>query len=226
MKAKLYTLTSKTTKEVELPAGLFGRKVKPVVLAQAVRVLTSRQHVTPAKAKTRGDLTRTTAKVYAQKHTGRARHGARSAPIFVGGGVTHGPKGLVGKTLKLTRKMRRLSILGALNLLADSGSVSVIANLDKAPAKTQDLAQLTQKISAKKPILFLTNKPYPTLQQAARNIPNLTLSPATNANTLSLLKTKNLLIDQAALETLETWLLAKKTDKPTKKSSAVTQKTK
>lgn len=216
MKAKLYTTSGKVVKEVSLPMALFGKKVKPLVLAQAVRVLSARQHSGTAFAKTRGDVNRTTAKVYAQKHTGRARHGARSAPIYVGGGVAHGPKGLAGKSLKLTRKLRRLSVLGALNYLATQQKIALIDELDQTTPQARNMAQLIEKTAPGQPVLLLTAQIYPSLSKAAKNVANVTLMPALSTNALYLLRTKYLLVDQKALPSLEAWLIGTEVKKTTK----------
>src|SRR3989338_11153263 len=78
---------------INLPEQLFAAKVNPQLMAQAVRVFLSNQRKAHAKSKTRGEIIRTTRKWYRQKGTGRARHGAQSAPLFVGGAKAHGPRG-------------------------------------------------------------------------------------------------------------------------------------
>src|SRR3989337_4248642 len=101
-----------------LPKDVFEKKVKPVILAQAVRVWLSNQRAANAKTKTRTEVSKTTAKMYKQKGTGRARHGSYSAPIFVGGGVAHGPTGGENWKLKLPAKMTKKALLGALSIRA------------------------------------------------------------------------------------------------------------
>lgn len=209
MKANLYSTSGKLEQEVTLPKGLFEVSVKPEVMAQAIRVLLSRQHTGAAFAKTRGDVNRTTAKVYAQKHTGRARHGARSAPIYVGGGVAHGPKGILPAPLKLTKKMRRLSVLGALSQQGKNHAVSLVSGLDKTPPKANAISSLMQTVAAGQPTLVLTAQSYPEFQRAAANLPTVSLMPATAVNAVKILKAKHLLIDQSALPAMETWLQAK-----------------
>ena len=90
LKTKTYSLKGTKLKETSLPKE-FGQKENLPLLAQAVRVYEERSHIGFAKTKTRAEVNRTTKKVYKQKGTGGARHGARSAPIYVGGGTAHGP---------------------------------------------------------------------------------------------------------------------------------------
>ena len=90
MKIKLYDINAQAVGEVDLSAKTYGVKTDPVLIAQAVRVYLGNQRHNTAKAKNRNEVHGTTKKVWNQKGTGNARHGSRKAPIFVGGGVTHG----------------------------------------------------------------------------------------------------------------------------------------
>src|SRR3989344_3759198 len=103
----------------------FVEKENLPLLAQAIRVYEARLHPGLAKVKTRGEVIASTRKIYRQKGTGGARHGAKSAPIFVGGGVTHGPKGLK-RILTLPAKMRKKALGTALSLKAKEEKVFVI----------------------------------------------------------------------------------------------------
>src|SRR3972149_10697830 len=103
---KVNSYSTKGTKlaAVTLPKD-WEEKMNLALLSQVMHVYQDRLHIGLAKAKTRGEVNRTTKKWYAQKHTGGARHGARSAPIFVGGGVAHGPRPL-RRELNLSDRMR------------------------------------------------------------------------------------------------------------------------
>src|SRR5690554_4960009 len=105
MKLTVITATSKAS-SIEVSDAVFGQKANPTLLAQAVRVYLSNLRQGTSKVKTRSEVSRTRAKWYRQKGTGNARHGARSAPIFVGGGVAHGPNGQQNWTKSLSRKMK------------------------------------------------------------------------------------------------------------------------
>ena len=92
LSAPVFSLAGTAVGNVSLPKETFGAKVNEKLLAQAVRVYSTNQKVMPGSTKKRGEVHGTTAKMYKQKGTGRARHGAKTAPIFVGGGVAFGPK--------------------------------------------------------------------------------------------------------------------------------------
>src|SRR3989344_4073637 len=88
-----FSITGESLKVVTLPVKVFGVKADPALLAQAVRIYLGNQRKSSAKTKTRAEVEGSTRKIYRQKGTGRARHGSIRAPIFVGGGIAHGPDG-------------------------------------------------------------------------------------------------------------------------------------
>ena len=104
--------------------------INKILLTQAIRVYTARRHPGLSKVKTRGEVIASTRKIYRQKGTGQARHGAISAPIFVGGGVAHGPKG-VKRQLSLPKKMRRKALSIALSVKAKEGNLLVVEGISK-----------------------------------------------------------------------------------------------
>lgn len=113
-KVNIYSVKSKRLAEITLPKS-FKEPMNEELLAQAVHVYEASEHYGTAKTKTRSEVARTTKKWFKQKGTGHARHGARSAPIFVGGGVAHGPKGFKRK-LSLPQKMKKKALAIALAL--------------------------------------------------------------------------------------------------------------
>lgn len=206
LKTNLYDHTGKVIKEVTLPNSLFAVKVDPALLAQALHVYRVNSHQGTSRVLSRGEVERTKAKWYKQKGTGRARHGARSAPLFVGGGVAHGPKGLKAANLKLTDKMKRLSTLAVLFKLAQKNQVSLISNLDKISAKTKDLTTLLDQLKSTTRTILLTAKTYENLKRSAKNIKIINLLPYAQINAYALLNTKQLIIDESALELMQKWL--------------------
>jgi len=152
-KANVYSAKGVKKGSYSLPQ-IFGEKENLNLLAQAVRVYDDRKHLGLAKAKTRADVERTKKKVYAQKGTGGARHGARSAPIFVGGGVAHGPKG-VKRVLSLPAKMRKKALAVALSLKAKEGEVVLVDGISSFK-KTSDVQNLLNKVGKEKKVSRFT----------------------------------------------------------------------
>ncbi len=200
--AKTYNLQGEALKDTSLPKEVFGVEVKPVLLAQAVRVYLSNQRRSPAKTKTRGMVAKTTAKMYRQKGTGRARHGSYAAPIFVGGGIAHGPSGEQNYQLKMPVAMRRLAFLGALTSKAVKGEISVVTGADQATGKTKDVAGLFKKLDTKKKTLIITTKSLDKFNRATQNIDQLNIAQVQTVNTYQVLAHKNLIITPESLQEL------------------------
>lgn len=144
LKAKTYSLKGTKLTDFSLPKE-FGEKENLSLLAQAVRVYEERSHIGFAKTKTRTEVNRTTKKIYKQKGTGGARHGARSAPIYVGGGTAHGPKP-IRRVLTLPKKMTKLALFQALSLKLSRKQVFVIGGIDKL-AKTKEARNFLTRIT-------------------------------------------------------------------------------
>jgi large subunit ribosomal protein L4 len=142
-KANVYSAKGVKTTPYSLPQA-FGEKENLNLLAQSLRVYEDRLHPGLAKAKTRAEVERTKKKWYRQKGTGGARHGARSAPIFVGGGVTHGPRG-IKRVLELPSKMKKRALNVALSLKAKEGQVILVDKISTL-TKTADVQNLLNKI--------------------------------------------------------------------------------
>ena len=221
--ANLYDHTGKKTKSITLPKEVFDVKVSPQLIAQAIYVYRANQAQKTSSTQSRGEVSLTKAKAYRQKGTGNARHGAKSAPIFVGGGVAHGPKTIRSARKRLNTKMRRHAIAAVLTGLAKAGSISIISNASKLPKKTQAIHKLFKKINEDESrTLLLLKQNYRELLQAAKNLNGLTLRQYNLTNVYQLLNTKHLIIDQDSLESIVSWLTGKASvavKKGTKKSA-------
>ena len=145
-KTNLLGLTGRKVGQINLPSEIFGAKINEPLMAQAVQAYLSNQRKAKAKAKHRGEVTGSRRKIWRQKGTGRARHGDRYAPIFVGGGVAHGPTGEENYSLKLTRKMRRVALISALSAKWKEQKILFVENLGTIEPKTKKAAQLLVKL--------------------------------------------------------------------------------
>lgn len=195
-----YSVTGEKKGMVSLPEALFGQKPNTVLLAQAVRVFLSNQRSAHAKVKGRGEIQSSTRKIYKQKGTGGARHGSRSAPIFVGGGIAHGPHGIENYDLVLPRTLRKKALISALSARAQNGSV-FIAEFDKVETKTGKIAKALQKMALKKPLTMVYTEN--EVWQAGRNITNLNLITAGKVSAYHVLLGNSLIVTPRALEALE-----------------------
>ena len=145
-KANVYSVKGVKGQAITLPKN-FSEKENKILLAQAIRVYENRLHPGLSKTKRRGEVIATTRKVWRQKGTGRARHGARSAPIFVGGGKAHGPTG-IKRRLVLPKKMRQKALNIALSMKASNGQVIIVDNTSSLK-KTKEAQSLIDRIISK-----------------------------------------------------------------------------
>lgn len=208
----VYSITGAASGSLTLPKEVFGQEVNKGLLAQAVRVYTANQKNYTASTKTRGQVQGSTVKIYRQKGTGRARHGANTAPIFVGGGITFGPKPRK-VVLDLPKKMKRAALISALSDKANEKLAIAVDNVEKLTGKTKQVTQFLQKVMDKntKSALIVTASAEKNLQQAVRNIPNVTVLSANLINIYEVLRHQTLILTKDAVSKLET--VTKKVEK-------------
>ena len=145
-KIDVYSIDASKKGDILTPAN-FKEKLNLELLSQAIRVYGDRKHPGLNKTKTRGEVRISTRKIYRQKGTGFARHGAKSAPIFVGGGIAHGPT-VIKRILTLSSKMRKKALAMALTAKLEDGDIIAVDSL-KFFKKTKEVAKFIDKISKK-----------------------------------------------------------------------------
>lgn len=183
---------------------VFKAKINQALMAQAVRVYLSNQRQASAKAKDRNDVHVTHAKVWRQKGTGRARHGSRNAPIFVGGAKAHGPSGTQNYYLKLSKKQRQASLRSALSLKFKEGKILVVAGLDKLELKTKKFNQVVAKLKLEpNRILLLLDKSQSKMRRAIKNLPFMASDLPNNLTTYSVLSSRTLIFTKEGLKCLD-----------------------
>lgn len=195
----------KIIEKPKLPKEIFAVEVKPQLLAQAVRVYLANQRQGTQSVLTRAEVNRTRKKFQKQKGSGNARHGDRKAPIFVGGGIAFAPKPR-DYTLKLSAKMRRMAINGALTEAAKANKLSVVSGLEKLAGKTKELAQFLNYelgisgVSSPSSLmnyghtLIITDKTRENVWRAGRNIEGVTVLPFNQLNTYEVLKARKIIL--------------------------------
>jgi len=187
----VYSMLGKEAGTLSLPKDIFGSKVSKQLLSQALRVYMTNQKVFTGSTKTRGEVTGTTAKMYRQKGTGRARHGAKTAPIFVGGGIVFGPKPRKS-TLELPQKMKKAALRSALSEKQTNGQVLSVS-LENSTGKTKQMVGLLSKLKVKS-ALIVTNEKSDNVYRAARNIPGIDVLPVSLINAYEVLKHEHLIL--------------------------------
>lgn len=202
LKVDVVDITGKVVETVELPEEFFGGKVNSVLMAQAVRVYLANQRLGTATTKTRGEVDGSTRKIYRQKGTGRARHGGVRAPIFVKGGIAHGPKQR-DYSLALSKNMKKAALVSALSAKVSAGEVAVIAGLTKVE-KTQAAAKALAHTgySKKAKMLLILPKHDEKLFKAVRNLAGMNVMPVQLLNTYEVLRAKQVVFMKEAVEVM------------------------
>ena len=205
MNISVKNMSGEEVRTMELPSSIFEAKINRDLMHQAlVRQLANARQGTH-KAQSRGEVSYTTAKMYRQKGTGNARHGSKRAPIFVGGGVAHGPK--VRKYTKdMPRKMRRAAIRSALSVKAADGEIIVLDELHMDTAKTKTAVSMMNTLVADDSALVLLAERDVNVEKAFRNVADVMTLRASYLNIRDLLGHDKLIMPLAALENLESFL--------------------
>lgn len=199
---KIYNTAGKVTGSVTLPKAIFGLKPSNKLLAQYVRVYLANQRQGTQSTKTRAEVIGSTRKIYRQKGTGRARHGDRKAPIFVGGGVAHGPKPR-DFSLKINKKQKKKAFQNALSARFDD--IYIMGNLLSLGPKTASVQKTLKnlELGEKKILLVYPNDKSENLYLASRNLRNCTAKNVASLNTYDLLNAEKIIMAKECLETLE-----------------------
>ncbi len=209
----LYNINGEKTGTIKLPDSLFGVKFNKQLIAQAIRVYLSNQRQAPAKTKSRGEVTGSGRKIYKQKGTGRARHGDIKAPIFVKGGIAHGPTGKQNFKLKMSKAMKKKAFLSALSKKVADSQFIALEGLEKIEPKTKKMVQVLQTIQEKvvknekkaklKATLVLPDMKADNIVRSAKNISNLTIRSAKMLNTYDVLNNNLLIFVKDTVKALE-----------------------
>ncbi len=197
--------TSKNEK-VRVSDALFASATSKLLLTQAIRVYLSNLRQGTSHTKTRSEINRTKKKWYKQKGTGNARHGARTPNIFVGGGVSHGPRGIENWVKTLTVKSKLLALKLAFS--AQKSNLFLSKDIASLKGKTAEATKLLSAASTKnEKVLVVLAKNSELVLRSLRNMENVLVMTADRINALHVAMADKIVIDLAALKILEERLL-------------------
>ncbi len=198
-------LRGREVDQVELPSDIFEAPINVGLMHQAYVRQMANARLGTHKTKTRGEINRSKAKWYRQKGTGRARHGARTAPIFVGGGVAHGPQPR-SYAKDMPKKMRREAIRSALSAKAADGEIVVVDSLYIEQPKAKLMADALANLVGDSSALVLVAAADENVQKSMRNLQDKYSLRASYLNVRDLLKYDKVVIPLDALEQIKSWL--------------------
>ena len=211
MNVSVFNMAGEEVGNVDLPESVFEAKVNRGLMHQAlVRQLANARQGTH-KAKGRSEVNRTTAKMYRQKGTGKARHGSRRAPIFVGGGVAHGPKPR-SYVKDMPRKMRRAALRSALTVKAGNGDIVVLDNLSLDKPKTKDMVAVLDRLAKDSSVLVLLSELNENVDKSIRNLANAKSIRTSYLNIRDLLGYDKVIMPLSSLEALNGFLAVESLD--------------
>lgn len=197
-----FDMAGKSAGTITLPKEIFGQTPNQNLLTQAIKVYSSNAIKKTANTKTRSEVRGGGKKPWRQKGTGRARAGSSRSPLWVGGGITFGPR-TKNVRLQLPQKMRHKALIYALSQKAQANQIRVIVNIEKVEPKTKIVANLLNKLGIKGKTLLVYSQNPPAggqnLKLATRNIQNLLVFTPNNLNAYEVLKINQLLLSKEAI---------------------------
>ncbi len=205
MKFPVYNMAGEEVNSVELPAGIFQANINRGLMHQALVRQMANVRLGTHKVKGRSEINKSTAKIYRQKGTGNARHGSRRAPIFVGGGVAHGPQPRK-YTKQMPRKMRRAALRSALTVKAENGEIVLLDKLSLEAPKTKEMVAIVERLVEGDSTLVLLADHDENIEKSARNLSDVKTLQASYLNIRDLLGYEKIVIPLAALQVVTGFL--------------------
>lgn len=202
MKAEVYDLNGEVVEQIELNEAVFALPLNQAVVHQAmVRQLANGRQGT-ASTKTRGEVSGSTRKLYAQKHTGRARRGDIKSPLLRGGGVAFGPKPRSYRQ-SMPKKMRRLALKCLLSAKIREGNMRLVKELDFKEPKTKDMVNVLSSLGIDSSALIVTGQSTPNVTRSVANLTDIKVVPSALINVLDLLSYEMLVATVPAVRNIE-----------------------
>ena len=203
MKLQVMNIEGKKTDNIEISDKIFSLKPSNNVIQTILDWQMNKFKSRTAKTKQRNEIAGSTAKIYAQKGTGGARHSSRKAPIFVGGGVAHGPKGAVYRIKKVNKKVKKLGLLHLLSQKNKVNSIFVVEDFKKEILKTKFFNNFLVKNNLTNSLFISDKNSKLMITKCTRNIPNLKIIDQEGTNIYDLLKYKNVIFTTTSIKSLQ-----------------------
>ena len=207
MKINSISINGKIT-AFEIPEKIFSSGINNKLISQVLYSQIANSKPRLAKTKQRNEIKGSTAKIYAQKGTGNARHASRKAPIFVGGGVAHGPKGNVYKVININKKEKKNSLISAISQKTKDKNLIIFEDVKEKINKTKEFNQFLKKNKINNALIVVDLKTKKNIELSARNIANIKLIEAFYLSTYDILKYKQIMFTKSSIKELEKRLLA------------------
>ena len=203
MKIETFDINGKG-KSIEIAEKIFSAKVNEKLISHAFYSNNANTKLRIAKTKQKNEIIGSTKKIYAQKGTGGARHASKKAPIFVGGGVAHGPKGGGNyKVRKLNKKEKKLSLISIFSKKNKDKLLSVFEDFKTKISKTKEFSEFIKKYQIENCLIVADKNSKKNIELSARNIPNIKITMVEFLNIFDVLKYKKIIFTISAIKIIE-----------------------
>jgi large subunit ribosomal protein L4 len=189
---------------IEVLDKIFSSKVNKKLVNSVLYKTNANYKGRHAKTKQQNEVSGPTSKIYAQKGTGNARHASRKAPIFVGGGVAHGPKGeLSYKKRKLNKSEKKQSIASLITDKYKNNNLLIFSNFSTHIKKTKEMNLILKKFEISNAIIILDKTSKDNVEKSMRNIPNIKVTDINHFSAFDLVKFKKIIFTETSVKELE-----------------------
>ena len=189
---------------IEVLDKVFSAKINKRLVSAVLYKTNANYKGRHAKTKQQNEVSGPTSKIYAQKGTGNARHASRKAPIFVGGGVAHGPKGeLAYKKRKLNKSEKKLSIASLLSEKNKDKNLMIFNDFSSEIKKTKEMSQIVKKFDITNSLIILDKSSKDKIERSVRNIPNIKVTDVNHFSAFDVVKFKKIVFTESSVKELE-----------------------
>jgi len=189
---------------IEVLDKVFGAKINKKLVDNVLFKTNANYKGRHAKTKQQNEITGSTSKIYAQKGTGGARHASRKAPIFVGGGVAHGPKGeLAYKKRKLNKSEKKLSIASLITEKNKLNNLLIFNDFGSEIKKTKEMNSIIKKFEITNSLIVLDKLSKEKIEKSVRNIPNVKVTDINHFSAFDIIKFKKVVFTESSVKELE-----------------------
>ncbi len=192
------------TDSIEISDKIVAAKINNKLVSNVLYKSNANYKGRKAKTKQKNEIKGSTSKIYAQKGTGNARHASKKAPIFVGGGVAHGPKGETSyKKRKLNKSEKKLSIASLITKKNNLKDLVIFNDFEKRILKTKEMNSILIKFDAKNSIIIADKKSKENIFKSVKNIPNVKITDVNHFSAYDLAKYKKIIFTETSIKELE-----------------------
>ena len=189
---------------IEVLDKIFSAKINYKLVSSVLYKTNANYKGRHAKTKQQNEVAGPTSKIYAQKGTGNARHASRKAPIFVGGGIAHGPKGqLAYKTRKLNKSEKKQSIASLISEKTKNKDLLVLNDFNNQIKKTKEMNLILKKFEITDSLIILDKSSKEKVEKSMRNIPNIKVTDINHFSAFDMIKFKKIVFTESSIKELE-----------------------